>query len=105
VKTFAYFIGGPRDGEQVDPHLLSAGPTIVVPIPQPLRAYFTRESHLRLEADHVKTIAYREAPPMRVADRAVFRFFVCETEASDRLDAMVEMLHTAMRHRTYARTR
>lgn len=100
---YAYYIGGPLDGDMVHESFLHRGPTIVVPVPDPIRAYWTlggSDPEVKLAVTHT----YREAPPMRVGDRAVFRFFVSERYGrGDALGSMVDMLVKAMQHRVWAR--
>lgn len=93
---FAYFVGGPRDGERVPPELLSYGPTIRVPLlSRDWRAYYTPESHIRPAIDWETDVAYREAPPVRVSDRYVFRFFF--VGELDTLEAIADVLHRGAR--------
>lgn len=100
---YAYYIGGPCDGDMVHESFLHCGPTIAVPVPEPLRAYWTPGGG-DPEVKHLETHVYREAPPMRVGDRAVFRFFISESYGrGGTMDSMVDMLVQAMQHRVWAR--
>lgn len=102
--NYAFFVGGPRDGDAVDKHLLNVGPTIRVALkasPPHVAAYYSRGV-----PELVTTHEYHEAPRMLVGDVATFRFFFSESfgnTASTTMHKMVEMLLTAMTHRRATR--
>jgi len=99
VRTFAYYIGGPRDGELVHESLLNAGPKITVPVQVEKRRYWDPRDH-EPSLDPAETHIYREAPRMRVGDEAVFRFFISEKFGfGNALYDIVDVLCQAMDHR------
>lgn len=104
TDSYAFFVGGPRDGDAVDESLLNVGPTITVTLkasPPHVAAYYSRGV-----PELVTTHQYHEAPRMRVGDVATFRFFFSESfgyTATSTMQKMVEMLLTAMTHRRATR--